>query len=553
MAPADLKARSHAAPHVRIPKLAYRIPLPTAAADASNISNISTDTINTLRSTTSTTTTKTTTTTSTDFTTTATRISSLEISATRDLSGSAIASPSRQSFESRSVAPSSLASSNASASSSSRESGNSTDPKKPKKKKTNAVMGFLTLKEPSQTALEQFAIQQRKLAAEKGGQASPTTMSGVSFQKLPANVPKVNSKWDGVPEKVKSKEKRYSTASQATSKISSAPNSSLFSLGSDGSPNPPNSVVSSASSMSELPNPRERRDSGPSFAHLDKSAAPLPEMTYFFPDNPNASGALSDSSPINELPSPSILPESSYNTRRVDDSSTATFTAPPAPRNLPSLHTEVLDRRTLEDYVAAEAAYRLPVSRSAEGEGPASKTTGEERNSDDEHVDAYDFGSHDFLFEDPSTMIKNASLLASDSTPRTTLNFSRPLSTQLATPPTNHVSTPSTTTPRSGVTRLPTLYEASIASTAESINTVVDAADASFPRPSIADSDTSSIAASVDSTTPSEMSASWYQSPRERLGLGSHIRKNNPLPWDQGGLNQSKRRRNPLSMVFKSS
>jgi hypothetical protein len=77
-------------------------------------------------------------------------------------------------------------------------------PTNPKKK--NGVLGFLTLKEPSTNALEQFAEQQRKAAAAaKTARPTAASISSVSVQKLPDHVPKVNSKWDGLPEDARKK------------------------------------------------------------------------------------------------------------------------------------------------------------------------------------------------------------------------------------------------------------------------------------------------------------------------------------------------------------
>lgn len=58
-------------------------------------------------------------------------------------------------------------------------------PKAQKKKSGGSIFGFLTLKEPSSSALEQYAEQQRKLAAEKGGRVTAVGLPGVSTQKLP--------------------------------------------------------------------------------------------------------------------------------------------------------------------------------------------------------------------------------------------------------------------------------------------------------------------------------------------------------------------------------
>ena len=85
-------------------------------------------------------------------------------------------------------------------SSSSAANDKSSQARKPAKRKSAGVLGFLTLKEPSTSALEAFAEHEKKRAAQKGGKSVAMVMPGVSSQKLPEHVPKVNSKWDGLPE-----------------------------------------------------------------------------------------------------------------------------------------------------------------------------------------------------------------------------------------------------------------------------------------------------------------------------------------------------------------
>ncbi|KAF1346790.1 hypothetical protein BDV97DRAFT_357818 [Delphinella strobiligena] len=76
-----------------------------------------------------------------------------------------------------------------------------------KRRKHNSFLGFLSLKEPSTSALEDFARQQQKQAAAKGGKATAIGMPGISTQKLPPTVPKVNTKWDGLPSPIKDRAK----------------------------------------------------------------------------------------------------------------------------------------------------------------------------------------------------------------------------------------------------------------------------------------------------------------------------------------------------------
>lgn len=84
------------------------------------------------------------------------------------------------------------------------------------RKRSKFFSGLFSVKEPSAQALQDY---QRHLMKQGGGRVSAVGMPGVSSAKLPATVPKVNSKWDGVPQtlKEKEKEKQQDAASQAMS------------------------------------------------------------------------------------------------------------------------------------------------------------------------------------------------------------------------------------------------------------------------------------------------------------------------------------------------
>ncbi|RMZ77069.1 hypothetical protein DV738_g4610, partial [Chaetothyriales sp. CBS 135597] len=62
---------------------------------------------------------------------------------------------------------------------------------------------FFTLREPTLLALSQVEAQ---LIAQHGS-ASATKVPNVRMEKMPDYVPKVNSKWDGIPEQLKAKQK----------------------------------------------------------------------------------------------------------------------------------------------------------------------------------------------------------------------------------------------------------------------------------------------------------------------------------------------------------
>lgn len=83
----------------------------------------------------------------------------------------------------------------------------------PAKKKKRGVLGFLTLKEPSTSAWAEFAEAEKAKARQKGVDTTEKGLPGVSTQKLPTYVPKVNSKWDGLPESANRKSVDSKTSS----------------------------------------------------------------------------------------------------------------------------------------------------------------------------------------------------------------------------------------------------------------------------------------------------------------------------------------------------
>ena len=132
-------------------------------------------------------------------------------------------------------------------------------------------MGFLTVKEPSTAAFLQYAEEQKRAAALK----SPRTvgLQTVSQQKLPDHVPKVNSKWDGMP-KVSSEQshggwKQSSEASTLLSRMSkrSTSNTSWSSHGNSAvvskRPSASRSRGGSSGSGSARSSPRNSQKSSP--------------------------------------------------------------------------------------------------------------------------------------------------------------------------------------------------------------------------------------------------------------------------------------------------
>lgn len=82
------------------------------------------------------------------------------------------------------------------------------------KKRPNFLSGLFGPKEPSAQALQDY---QRQLMKQGGGRITAVGMPGVSSAKLPATVPKVNSRWDGLPQTMKEREKYNDAARQSMS------------------------------------------------------------------------------------------------------------------------------------------------------------------------------------------------------------------------------------------------------------------------------------------------------------------------------------------------
>ena len=77
-----------------------------------------------------------------------------------------------------------------------------------KSKKRGSFFRFFGVKEPSQQAFDDYRRQMRKKGTGKNGRATAVGLPGVSSAKLPPTVPKVNSRWDGIPQILKEKEKQ---------------------------------------------------------------------------------------------------------------------------------------------------------------------------------------------------------------------------------------------------------------------------------------------------------------------------------------------------------
>ena len=76
------------------------------------------------------------------------------------------------------------------------------------RKKGITLGSFFRVKEPSTQAFEEYQKQLRRKAQVSNQRTLVAALPGVSMTKLPPTVPKVNSKWDGIPEAQRDREKK---------------------------------------------------------------------------------------------------------------------------------------------------------------------------------------------------------------------------------------------------------------------------------------------------------------------------------------------------------
>lgn len=186
----------------------------------------------------------------------------------------------------------------------------STTTSAPPKKKSSFLSGLFA-KEPTKAALAQVEADLKA----KYGAATPQKVPHVSSQKMPEHVPKVNSKWDGVPESVRMRDKEDRKARRRSHQGSSAPTQSVRSCNSEGSAHSSrqywsgfrrNSYAADCTEGWQIQNSALNQLSRPvsaystctdnsreTYAKKDASirsqslsspsGASLPEVTYFFP------------------------------------------------------------------------------------------------------------------------------------------------------------------------------------------------------------------------------------------------------------------------------
>ncbi|KAK5678366.1 hypothetical protein LTR17_027666 [Elasticomyces elasticus] len=435
---------------------------------------------------------------------------------------------------------------------------------KAKKKKGSGVLGFLSLKEPSASALEEFAKAQKKASAGKGNRPGSVALPGVSSQKLPDTVPATNAKWDGLPDSAKrtsrtrwssfsdgngdqSPARRYGSVSSKPPRPDTAPTpsskrSSVQSHVSTGCRKLPNPPVPTAvhpafrnTAVTPWDEPPEQSEQPPERSPETFLRPPSPPLN---PDDPSAL------LPTPELELPEILVLGGH------------VTSPePSPRTPPTEYQRYLGSRANESRNAQVAYHEqygtfwhsdtdndsdvakscsaqevgAKAGRSAVRTGymPSKQGLSVEPviDEDEEEDDVLQPTLRDengrtspFIFESSSMNRRQLSPGSHAMTPRTLVQTLAPTASTLATPAVSQQSQ----------SRSParTSRAASPASSLRSGNYHMSSS------PARTNSDTPSV-------VPGVMSAQWKLSPKERLGLGGKIsRRTQPdvLPWEDEAL-----------------
>ncbi|KAL9605056.1 MAG: hypothetical protein Q9179_001652 [Wetmoreana sp. 5 TL-2023] len=190
-------------------------------------------------------------------------------------------------------------------------------PAKEPKKKPSSIFKFFSVKEPSTQAFEAYQEQMKKRGTTQSGQANAVGLPGVSSAKLPPTVPKVNSKWDGVPQAVKDKSKgteRDIAQRQPTSSSATRPLHTSHSTGSNRTTSTKSSTSSTSSTHSGV------RVNGK--LRLDDSSGSLSDL-YGWETGPQSSGSSTVSLPLDTRPSTTSAPPFSR------DGSLSFFNRPP--------------------------------------------------------------------------------------------------------------------------------------------------------------------------------------------------------------------------------
>ncbi|KAL8855776.1 MAG: hypothetical protein Q9178_007594 [Gyalolechia marmorata] len=161
--------------------------------------------------------------------------------------------------------------------------------REPKKKSSSSILKFFSVKEPSTQAFEAYQEQMKKRGTTQTGRANAVGLPGVSSARLPPTVPKVNSKWDGVPQAAKEKLKEKDNPARLS--FASSAGRPLYTSQSTGSSRTTATASSTSSTRSDL------RTNGK--LRLDNSSGNLADLYgWEVPSAGTSSGSFTRGSPF---------------------------------------------------------------------------------------------------------------------------------------------------------------------------------------------------------------------------------------------------------------
>jgi hypothetical protein len=229
----------------------------------------------------------------------------------------------------------------------------------PTKKKQSLFGGLFATKEPTQLALNQVAAQ---LVAQHGS-TSPTRVPNVRMEKMPEHVPKVNSKWDGVPEVVKEREKKEKDRQRALKRQSMMSTTSRA-----------RSVESSERrgryQQSEGSSARDLSiGSRPKSTTSRKSDPRAPNPHRFYAQSVNSSGDLASQQRSEDGPDASARPSRSLRSPSVSSVPDVTVAITAPPPAVPEIYRSNMKKTVAESSGSSRAS---KISQAASSEGRAS-------------------------------------------------------------------------------------------------------------------------------------------------------------------------------------
>ena len=454
------------------------------------------------------------------------------------------------------------------------------------KKKKGKVFGFFTLKEPSAAAWAELAEVEKQKMKQKGLSAAQVGAPGTSSsRKLPDYVPKVNSKWDGLPEGVKrtSEESNALNRTNRESMLSTASRQSNW------------AAISSMSTTSH--------------------STTRPFAPWSLESQPGRDSSSSGST--RQAPALALIPDADA-VEVTDDNKPQTFLRPPSPthedQNVLSYPTTLLSPPELEgddflqlqelDARSPSPAVNSPRTPPADGSDSRPALMGIHYPELDSPEQRPGITRSETSWYDDTNKEVVAAEPASPEPSRRPINFSRPRARK-PEPPTLQIqtepkfdSTGAQLTEADGVLLSPTLKGSSgridpfltdtfashsretghipqrVASTLvkdTDLTTVVPPVEGTsrnpeetpisplessdqethlptswdYAEPERPTTPTSAVynpehshirsrseTSLAPSVTPSELSERWQMSPKERLGLGANMRRSDVLPWE---------------------